>query len=42
MVDPDWVVVTVSVDTDNGIKTVVVASELPLAEDPPIVTVVVT
>jgi hypothetical protein len=40
-VEPFWVVVTVTVDTDTS-STVVVASAPPLAEDPLIVTVVVT
>ena len=40
-VEPFWIVVTVTVDTNISF-TVVVASAPSLAEDPPIVTVVVT
>jgi hypothetical protein len=42
MVDPDSVFETVLVETEDATETVVVASEPPVADEPPKVTVVVT
>lgn len=40
--DPDSVFVTVLVETEDATEMVVVASEPPVAEEPPRVTVVVS